>query len=279
MIAPAFFVLYVVWGSTFLAMGSVVHGGIPPLLATGARLLFAGGILLAWHVHRGGRIAPRATWPGLAGSGALMFVGGSGLSMIALRTVDSGLVALLSASMPVWMAIAARERLVPLAKVGIALGLAGLVLVLQPGLAGGSVVGLVAGALSPIAWVAGALWSRSRLRALPAAALAGHQMLFAAAVAFAIGIARGEPADLAPTGDAVLALGYLVVFGNVLGYTSFVYLMARVPAAKVATYAYVNPVIAVVLGWLVAGEQLAPRVLAGAAVVLVGVALVNGRTA
>jgi drug/metabolite transporter (DMT)-like permease len=278
-IALAFGALYVIWGSTFVAMGCVVRDGIPPFLATGARLLLSGGILLAWGVARGAGRIPTRVIGDLALAGALMFVGGSALSMYAVRTVDTGLVALIAATTPFWMALASArsvsgERLSASGSVGIGIGFVGLAVAIGPQLAGDG-PGIAAAVLSPVSWVAGSVWTRDRLGDIPATTIAGYQMLFGASLSIAVGLAHGELAQLAPTVEAAGALGYLAVFGSVLGYTSFVFLMARVSAAKVSTYAYVNPVVAIALGWWIAGERLAPHVLAGAGVVVMGVVLVN----
>jgi drug/metabolite transporter (DMT)-like permease len=280
-ILVAFAVLYVVWGSTFLGMRYAVRGGMTPFLGAAARTLGAGGLMLAWARARGHRPVPRRCWPDLALSGALMFVGGGALSMFAAQAVDSGLVALLSATAPLWLTLGAAhlpggERPSPRGWAGIALGFAGLALVLAPGLRGGQTgAGLIAGAVSPVGWTAGALWARQRLGGLTPLAIASHQMLFAAGALLLVGVARGELGALHPTGSAWLALGYLMLFGNLLGFTAFVFLMAHAPAARVATYAYVNPLVALFLGWWIAGEPIGPRALAGAAVIVAGVALTN----
>lgn len=277
----AFAALYVIGGSTFLGMRVVMHGGFTAFLGSGARMLIAGCLLVGGTLARGGRIAPRRFWPDLAISGAFLFVGGNALSMIASETVDSGLVALLTASCPFWLTLGASrlpggERPTAGTALGMLLGFVGLAVVVGPDVrGGGGTPGLLAAALSPVAWAIGGLWAKHRLSALPPATIAGHQMLFGAVPLLAIGLGRGELAHLHPDPGAVLALGYLVTFGNLIAYNSFVFLMAHVPAAKVATYAYVNPVIAVVLGWWLAGERMAPRGLLGAAAILAGVILVN----
>lgn len=159
---------------------------------------------------------------------------------------------------------------------GMVLGFAGLVAVVAPSVAGGgSGAAILAAAISPLAWVIGALWARHRLTGLPTAMIAGHQMVFGTLPLIAIGLVRGEWAQLDPRPDGIVALGYLVVCGNLITYSSFVFLLPRVAAAKVGTYAYVNPVVAVILGWLLADERIDPRGLIGAAAIVVGVALVN----
>ena len=280
-VALAFAALYLVGGSTFLGQRVVMHGGFTAFLASGVRMLIAGGLLLGWSAARGGRIAPRSAWLDLAISGSLLFVGGNALSMIASETVDSGLVALLTATCPFWLTLGAArlpggDRPSGLAAFGIALGFAGLAIIVVPTLqGGGSATAILAAAISPIAWAAGGLWARHRLSALPPMTIASHQMLFGAIPLLAIGLGRGELARVAPTGDAVLALGYLIVFGNLIAYRAFVFLMRHVAAAKVSTYAYVNPIVAVWLGAWLAGERIPTRSLVGAAAILAGVVLAH----
>jgi drug/metabolite transporter (DMT)-like permease len=280
-IVLAFAALYLVGGSIFLGQRVVMHGGFTAFLASGVRMLFAGGLLLGWSIARGGRIAPRSAWLDLAISGSLLFVGGNALSMIASETVDSGLVALLTATCPFWLTLGAAwlpggDRPSGLAAFGIALGFAGLAIIVVPGLqGGGSATAILAAAISPIAWAAGGLWARHRLSALSPMTIASHQMLLGAAPLLAIGLGRGELAHVAPTGDAVLALGYLIVFGNLISYRAFVFLMRHVAAAKVSTYAYINPIVAVWLGAWLAGERIPPRSLVGAAAILAGVVLAH----
>jgi drug/metabolite transporter (DMT)-like permease len=280
-IALAFAALYLVGGSTFLAQRVVMRGGFTAFLASGARMALAGGLLLGWSLARGGRIAPRRAWLDLAISGSLLFVGGNALSMIASETVDSGLVALLTATCPFWLTLGASQlpggdRPSGLAGFGIALGFAGLATVVVPTLqGGGSATAIAAAAISPIAWAAGGLWTRHRLSALPAMTIASHQMVLGAVPLLAIGFGRGELARAAPSWSAVLALGYLIVFGNLISYRAFVFLIRRVAAAKVSTYAYVNPIIAVWLGAWLAGERIPARSLIGAAAILAGVVLAH----
>lgn len=276
----------------FLGQRYVMHGGFTAFLASAMRMLVAGTIMLAWLLARGGAIAPRRCWPDLAISGTFLFVGGNGVSMIASGAVDSGLVSLLTATAPFWLTIGAAqlpggERPSAAGVVGILLGFAGLVVIVGPTLSGGgSAIGIMAAAVSPVCWAIGALWARQRLPGLPSMTIASHQMLLGTIPLMAIGLVRGEWADLAPERSGLVALGYLVIGGNLISYNSFVFLMAHVPAAKASTYAYINPVIAVFLGWWIAGEQISSRGLVGAAAILAGVVVVNlaqvyrhGRTA
>ncbi len=281
LILLAFAALYVIGGSTFLGMRYVMHGGFTAFLGSGFRMLIAGAIMLVWLLARGGALAPRRCWLDLAISGTFLFVGGNATSMIAAETVDSGLIALLTATAPFWLTLGAAqlpggERPSAAGVLGILLGFLGLAVIIGPSLSGGgSPGGIVAAAISPISWAIGGLWARYRLRDLPAMTIASHQMLFGTIPLLAIGLARGEWAQLQPEPSAYIALAYLIVCGNLISYNSFVFLMAHVPAAKASTYAYVNPVIAVFLGWWIADEHISPRGLVGAAAILAGVVLVN----
>jgi len=281
LVVLAFAALYVIGGSNFLAMRVVMHGGFTAFFGSGARMLIAGAIMLVWSRARGGQMAPRRYWPDLAISGTFLFVGGNALSMIASETVDSGLIALLTATCPFWLTIGAAqlpggERPSAAGVFGILLGFAGLAAVVGPNVAGrGGAVAILAAAISPVSWAVGGLWAKHRLPALPSMTIASHQMLFGTIPLVAIGLARGELAHLDPEPSGALALGYLVVFGNLISYNSFVFLMTHVPAAKVSTYAYVNPVVAVFLGWWLADEHIPSRGLLAASAILAGVVLVN----
>jgi drug/metabolite transporter (DMT)-like permease len=281
-IVLAFAAMYLVGGSVFLGQRVAMHGGLTAFLTSGVRMAIAGAILLAWSRARGGGLAPRRTWIDLAISGSLLFVGGSALSMIASDRIPSGLVALLTASVPFWIAIGAGalpggERPSGLGGFGLVLGgFAGLAIVIVPTVHGdASASGIVIAVVSAVAWAAGSLWARHRLRDLPAMTIASHQMLFGALPLIVIGLARGELGQLAPTGDALLALGYLIVFGNLITYQAFVFLMNHVAPAKVSTYAYINPILAISLGAWLAGERLPGNGVIGAIAILAGVALTN----
>lgn len=277
----AFAAMYLVGGSVFLGQRVAMHGGLTAFLTSGVRMAFAGAILLAWTRTRGGGLAPRGTWLDLAISGSLLFVGGSALSMLATDRIASGLVALLTATVPFWITIGAAllpggERPASLGALGLVLGFAGLAIVIVPTVHGDATAsGIAISLISAVAWAAGSLWARYRLRALPAMTIASHQMLFGALPLIAIGLGRGELAQLAPTGDGLLALAYLIVFGNLIAYLAFVFLMNHVSPAKVSTYAYINPILAIALGSWLAGEHLPANGLVGAAAILAGVALAN----
>jgi len=284
-VIAAFAAIYLVWGSTYLAIRYVVET-IPPFLAAGARFLAAGGVLYAWARARGGARPTRAEWRVAGVIGALFFLGGNGLLMWAERRVPSGEAALLVATMPLWLVVL--EMLTGSAKRpgwrvvgGILLGMAGVaVLVGAPqGARGGGADALGAAVLviASATWAAGSLPAVRRGGSRSPVLGAGMQMLAGGVLLVAAGAATGEIADLrlaAVAPRSVLGLAYLIVFGSLIGFTAFAWLLHTVPPGRVATYAFVNPVIAVLVGWSVGGESLGPRVLAASVLVVAAVALI-----
>jgi drug/metabolite transporter (DMT)-like permease len=274
-------VIYVVWGSTYLAIRIMVET-LPPLLCAGIRFLVAGAVLAAILLLRGGprRFAvPVRELGGAAVIGAALLMGGNGGITVGEKHVPSALTALVAASIPLWVVVLRRlsgERVSFGTLAGVALGFAGVALLVSQGGEGtvdpGAMLLVVAGAAS---WAAGTFAS-SRIR-LPADPLVSTalQMLIGGALLFALGLVLepgGIPADAQPR--SWLALGYLIVFGSLLAFTAYTWLLAHAPVSQVATYAYVNPVIALILGWAVLAEAVTAFVLVGAVLVVVAVALV-----
>ncbi len=280
--------VYVVWGSTYLAIRVVVDTA-PPLLAMGARFLAAGVLLAAFLTLRRGRSALRVTRRQLGGAalvGLLLLLCGNGGVALAEQTVPSGIAALLVAATPLWLVVlrrAARDRVAGRTLLGTLVGFVGIaVLVLPGGLespdgtpvrAGGLVVVVVAAAC----WALGSFLS-SRI-AMPADAFVATtwEMLAGGAGLVLSGSATGELADLdlgAVSGAAWAWLVYLVLVGSLVAFSAYVWLLANAPISLTATYAYVNPVVAVALGALVLDEPVTAAVLAGGAVVVAGVGLV-----
>jgi len=278
LILAAFAALYVLWGSTYAAMHILVRNGFTIFFSAGLRMVTAGAIMWLWLLARANtRIARRDLVP-LIGSAMLLMIGGNALTMIASQSVPSGLIALLGATTPFWLAAGSfvldGERLPASGIAGIVAGFTG-VYILSSELAGAvSAWGIALSLLASFFWSLGGLWGR-RLKHLQASAISTYQMLFGGIMLLAIGTARGEPAQLAPTAAGWVALAFLIICGSLLGFNAFTFLMSRVPAAKVATYAYVNPMIAVALGWLLFDETITMRTVLGAGVILGGVVLVN----
>jgi drug/metabolite transporter (DMT)-like permease len=281
-------VLYVAWGSTYLGIAVAVDT-IPPFLMAAARFLLAGAILLAWSIAREGRsfVAPsRREWRDSAIVGALLLGGGNGLVAYGELTVPSGIAALLVALVPVWVAILGGiflgDRLPRQAVIGIAIGFAGVAILVGPSALGGGgaldPLGLAACLLAPIAWAAGSLFA-SRRAALPGRPLVatGLQMLLGGLVLTLMATATGEVASFdatAVTRDSLIAFAYLIVIGSLLAFTVFGWMLRVAPLPLVTTYAYVNPVVAVILGWLVLGETIDARTVLAGAVIVFAVALI-----
>jgi drug/metabolite transporter (DMT)-like permease len=273
--------IYVVWGSTFLAI-SVAVRDVPPLLAMGIRHVCAGALLLAWALPRGDRAGDRIgrqqIRAGFIFGGALFLLGHGGLAW-AQQTVPSGLASLLIGSIPLWLALLDRvffgRRLHPSATLGLVAGFVGLAFLFDPFGAGDfDRLGAAVCVLSALAWAAGSLYSRGAplperpLVSAGLAALCGGILLFVASVA------RGELGDVHPTADAFGAIAYLVVVGSLVGFTAYVWLLRNAPTSLVGTYAYVNPVIAVALGAAFLGEEVTLQMALSGAVILGSVALI-----
>ncbi len=275
----AFAAVYVAWGSTYFAIRiGVAH--VPPTVLAGTRFLLAGGgMLLALGAT--GRLAKTTgrELGAIAVMALTMLVGGNGLVVWAEQTVPSGFAALLVATVPIWMAglaalPPARERLPPAAIVGVGLGFLGVAVLVRPS-AGGDVVGALALVLASFSWSCGSIYARhAGIRADPITVTA-WEMFFGGLMFLALGTVTGGVFTARFDGAGLGAILYLVVAGSWIGFTAYVWLLANVPAAKAATYAYVNPVIALLLGWWLLDEPITPAILAGSAVVVVAVALVT----
>ncbi len=279
--------LYLVWGSTYLGIAVAVET-MPPFLMAGVRFVMAGAILLTWSAVRAGASFRRPSRVQVRDSaivGALLLGGGMGFVAFGEQTVPSGIAALLVAMMPLWVAVLGRaflgERLSRLAAAGIALGLVGVAVLVAPGdatLHGVDAVHLGALLFSPICWAIGSLFAAHRAR-LPERPLmaTGLQMLLGGLVLLAMAAAAGEPGRFDMTAvstRSIVALAYLTLVGSIVAFTVYGWLLRVAPLPKVATYAYVNPMVAVVLGWLVLGEPITPRTLVAGAVIVAAVALI-----
>jgi drug/metabolite transporter (DMT)-like permease len=277
----AFASVYLAWGSTYLAIRIGVQH-VPPTVLAGVRFLLAGAGMLA-ALRATGRLAPVTAHDlrAITIMAFFMLIGGNGLVVWAEQTVDSGFAALLVATVPIWMAglaalPPAHERLPAAALGGIALGFVGVAVLVSPTLGrGGDAAGAAALLLASLSWSWGSVYARrAGIRADPVSVTA-WEMLFAGAMFLAIGCATGGVFAARLDAAGALAIAYLVVAGSWVGFTAYVWLLANVPAAKAATYAYVNPVIALVLGWWLLDEPITPPILAGSAIGVVAVALVT----
>jgi drug/metabolite transporter (DMT)-like permease len=275
------FVVYIVWGSTYLAIRVAVRdgSGFTPFIMGASRAISGGVLLLAWSALRRKRIKPdRQELVTLLFSGLLLWLGGNGLVNWAEQRADSGLAALIIAATPIWVAIvtALVDRELPTLKMVAALlvGFAGMTVLSVPTLTSGvrsdfwSIVALLGAGLS---WGAGSvLQSRKPVR-LDVVVSAGYQQFFGGIGLLFMALLLKEPIPN-PVREAWMAWGYLLVFGSLLAFTSFVRALQLLPTKIVMTYPYVNPVIAVFLGWLILDETVSVWTFGGAALVLLGVA-------
>jgi drug/metabolite transporter (DMT)-like permease len=290
-------IVYVVWGSTYLAIAYVVET-LPPFIAAGARFLVAGALLGAfllaqdrWRRRRGAPASvqvPRwVEWRTALIVGTLLLLGGNGMVMVAEQTIPSGIAAVMIATTPIWMSLfdaaVTRRRPSYLAVGGLLVGLVGVAILLMPeeGFERLDPLGIGLLILAEITWAAGSVYARHG--PLPANHLTGtsmQQLAGGASLVLAAFIA-GEPGrlDLAAVSSASwLGLAYLVVFGSLVAFTAYVWLLGNVPVTTVATYAYVNPIVAVALGMLFRNEELSPRTLVAVALIIGAVvAMVSGR--
>jgi drug/metabolite transporter (DMT)-like permease len=283
-VVAAFAAVYVIWGSTYLFIRFAVET-LPPFLMAGARFAVAGAILYAWGRYRGAPTPSRVQLRGAAVAGIFLLLGGNGAVVWAEQRVPSGVTALLVATVPVWMVLldwlrpgGVRPRRGIF--VGLGLGLVGLVLLIGRGaLSGGAdPVGAAVLVVGSILWATGSLFVRHGPH--PASALVANavQMLAGGAALVAAAILVGElgQLDLATASTrSLLSLLYLGSAGSLVGFTAYTYLLRVSTPAKVGTYAYVNPVVAVLLGWAFAGETITGRTLVAAAVILAGVAIIT----
>ncbi len=278
----ALVIVYVVWGSTYLAIRVMVET-VPPLLGAGARFLLAGALMWAFLRAKNGRARVTVSARELVSTatvGTAMLLGGNGLVNVAEQDVPSGLAALIVSSVPLWVVVwrsLARERASRATLIGVVAGFAGVAILVLPGGEatgagyGGSLLIVLASAL----WATGSFFSVKLTMPSDAFVATAYEMLFGGAAALIAGVARGEATSIdfgAFSGTSIAAFFYLVVAGSLVAFTAYVWLLHHAPISKVATYAYVNPVVAVGLGALVLAEPLTPAIVAGAVVIVGAVA-------
>jgi drug/metabolite transporter (DMT)-like permease len=283
----AFAAVYIIWGSTFLGIRYAIET-LPPFLMAGARFSLAGAGMFAWaklHGDAGGRSWPQ--WRRALLIGALLLLCGNGGVTWAEKYIASGLVALLVATEPVWVVMLnwAITRRRPNAKVllGVLIGLAGVGLLVGGGLTNGSkvsgmnLVGAGAVLFAGLMWAAGSVYANRRPAKVSTSLAAGMEMIAGGALLLLFGVIVGDLKRLnlaAASWVSVTAFFYLAIFGA-LGFTAYGYLLRNVSTSRAATYAYVNPAVAVFLGWLFASEPLTMRMLVAAAVIVGSVALIT----
>jgi drug/metabolite transporter (DMT)-like permease len=284
--------VYVVWGSTYLGIRYAIGAGtgqpgLPPLLMAGTRFMLAGALLYGWAIRRpaadGEPDRPtRQQWVACAVIGTLLLLGGNGLVTLAERKVASGIAAVIIALVPIWVAVIGllfgRDRLPRIGVAGLAVGFAGAFVLANPTGAGhlapGGVLMLIAATLS---WAIGSYYSRSATVPRRPLVMTGMEMLCGGAAMTLVSVVTGDAftLHLGNVGwKAWVAYAYLVVFGSMVAFTAYAWLLRNARLSLVTTYAYVNPAVAVLLGALFLGERLTARALVASALILVGVGLV-----
>jgi drug/metabolite transporter (DMT)-like permease len=283
----ALFVLYVVWGSTYLAIRFAVEG-LPPFLMAGARFLLAGTVLYTWRRARGDAVPVGREWRSAAVVGLLLLVGGNGGVSWAEQRIPSGVASLLVGTLPLWMVLL--DVLRPggrrpgwRAVVGVLAGFVGVVVLIGPAesTAGAEMIdqaGVAAVLLGALLWSVGSLYSRDA--PLPSSPLmaTSAEMLTGGAGLFVVGTLSGEWGRLnleAVPARSWWGLIYLIIFGSLVAFTAYTWLLRVAPTPLVSTYAYVNPLVAVFLGHFLAGESLTLRVLIAAVAIVGSVALIT----
>jgi drug/metabolite transporter (DMT)-like permease len=284
----AFAAVYIIWGSTYLAIRFAIET-LPPFVMAGVRFLVAGGALYLWARARGAERPRLVHWRSAAIVGGFLLLGGNGLVVWAELQVPSGLAALLVATTPLWMVLfdGLRRGERPSAWVlgGIALGLVGVALLVGPGRVTGLMSGRGADPLGALAllgaslsWATGSIYSRSApLPASPALGTA-MEMLCGGAFLLLLGLLSGQGTQIdlgAVSARSLLAFGYLIVFGSLIGFTAYIWLLGVAPPAIVSTYAFVNPVVAVLLGWALAGEPVSSRTIMAMALIVAAVIVIT----
>lgn len=280
----AFAAVYLIWGSTYLAIRFGV-ATIPPFIMAGIRFTIAGALLYAWLRFRGAPKPTRAHWRSAAIIGFLLLVAGNGVVAWAEQVVPSGLTALVIAAVPMWMVLMDwmfnKVRPNKTVVIGLLMGFAGIAFLVDPGELSGNamtdVAGFAALMIATISWAGGSLYSRSaHLPDSPFLSTA-MEMLVAGVMLFVVGFWLGEGSafDMSRiTLQSAGAVGYLIVAGSLLGLTSYIWLLRATTTARASTYAYVNPVVAVFLGWLIADEQLTGRMMIAAVIIVAAVILI-----
>jgi len=283
-LALAFAAVYLFWGSTYLAIRVAIET-LPPFLMAAMRFTLAGAALYGWAWVRGAPHPTSVHWRTAAVTGGLMLLGGNGIVVWAEQTVPSGQAAVLVSTVPLWVvvigSVAARRRPTPPVLAGLTLGLVGLVFLIGPeNLAGGddaSAIGLLALLFAAFSWALGTHYSRNAPQPASQTMSTGLNMIAGGLLLTLFSGLMGEFAAMdlyAVSLKSWLALGYLVVFGSLVGYSCYMWLVKATTPAKASSNFYVNPVVAVFLGWLLVGETVTATMLTATAIIVVAVALI-----
>lgn len=274
-VVAALVTLYLVWGSTYLAIAVAIEG-FPPFLMSGFRFAIAGALLYAFLRVRGAPDPTRVEWRSAALVGTLLILGGNSGVAFAEQWVASGVAAVVVATTPIWVALFAGlwgRWPTRLEWTGLALGLAGVVLLNTGGDLRAHPLGAAVLVIATLTWALGSMWSRHV--PLPAGMMAtAAEMLAGGAVTLVFGLAVGERMTEVPSVRALGAFVYLIAIGSLVGFSSFIFLLGRVRPALATSYAYVNPIVALALGAALAGERIGGTTVVSVAIILGGVGLV-----
>lgn len=287
-IVVAFLAIYLIWGTTFLGIRIAVET-IPPFLMAGLRFGLAGGVLLIFAQVRGAHLPSPRQWRAALIAGGLMLAGGIGLLSFAEQWIPSGLAALVVTTIPIWITLFAwllfkDKRPRAQTWVGLALGFAGALLLFAPALRGNArgdyLAGMAVVLIGAMLFAVGSLYSRRAPLPDDTLISTASEMLAGGILLLVISLLTGELAGFAPAAvspQSLAALAYLVLFGSIIGYTAYLWLMKTVDPAKVSTNFYINPVVALIAGWWFAGEAVTAQMVIAAGVILFGVAVMNLR--
>lgn len=295
-IIAAYAAIYLIWGSTYLGIRFAIET-LPPFLMGGVRFMLAGVILYAFMRVRGADKPSPIHWRNAAIVGAFLLLGGNGAVVWAEQVVPSGITALLVAILPFWLVLV--DWLRPRGTrpslgvtIGLIMGLIGLVILIGPSALnpdpaaadaaskgnGVVLVGAIVLMLGSLSWAIGSIFSRDAELPKSAFLATGMEMLAGGAMLFVAGLLRGELMQFDPAGvstRSIAAFAYLTTIGSLVGYTAYIWLLTVQPASRVSTYAYVNPVVAVFLGWAFAGEPLSIRTAIAAAIIIGAVVVIT----
>ena len=276
-IALALAAVYVIWGSTYLGIRFALEGGFPPFLLGGIRFTIAGGLMYTFLRWRGVPAPTRPQWRNAALMGLLLMLFGNGMVNLAEQTVSSGMTAVAVASAPLWIGIFSAMRGDKPGRMewlGIAIGFVGVLWLNADSSLTASPVGLVALLIASLSWSFGSVWSRGR--DLPSPFMSSAAQMLCGGVAMCIvGAAVGERFDGMPSAHGLAAFAYLIVFGSIIGFSSYIWLLHHVRPALASSYAYINPAIAVALGAWLAGERFGNHELVAMGVILLGVVAIT----
>ena len=283
----ALIALWIVWGSTYLAIRFAVET-IPPFLQASLRFLASGLILVIWRNMAGDPRPTKSNWKAAAIVGSLLLVGGNGFVSLAEKSVPSGIAALMITTSPFWLVLFEAMRSGGSkpswqAIVGLLLGFGGVFILVGPGEVAGAQhdfnsLGIIMLLLAPILWAMGSIYARGADMPKSTLMSTGMQMLAGAAALFIVSVATGELGGFSFSDVSMRpwwGLLYLITFGSLVGFVSYGWLILNAPVSLTSTYAYVNPVVAVLLGWAFAGEELNARIAVSSAIIIGAVVMIN----